>query len=103
MRIITGGIAAAFVVASAFGAAASPAVSVSHNVKNGSALEMVRYTHSSMYRSHYHGTRTRSASGARPGMCGTGKYYSKGQCLAAANKKSKIGFPGIVYSNQDMR
>ena len=94
MRIVSAGVSAAFLVASTLGTAASPAVP-NHDVKNGSALELIKSTQSSAHRSHNRGTRvshraggTRTAAGARPGGCGTGKYYSKGQCVSAADKKS---------------
>ena len=124
MRIISAGVAAAFLLASSYGAMAAPAVSTAQGLNTGTALELVAATKtkttkgaktsthhkSSMHRalarrsSMAHRLRgTRIASAARPGECGTMKYYSNGKCVSAANKKSSIGFPGIVNPSQDMR
>jgi hypothetical protein len=87
MRIISPIVAATFLVTSTFGAFAAPTASPAAGVKAPSTFELVKKTKKSAKKSKGNGkVRKTSAKGA--GHCGTGKYYSKGKCMSASDKKA---------------
>jgi|GraSoi_2013_40cm_1033754.scaffolds.fasta_scaffold71469_2 hypothetical protein len=83
MRIISPVVAAIFLVTSIFGAFAAPTASPVEGLKAPSTFEFVKKTKKSAKKSK------KSSKGKKgAGRCGTGKYWSKGKCASAADKKA---------------
>lgn len=86
MRIISSVVAAIFLVTSTFGAFAAPTSSTAQGVKAPSTFELVKKMNKSGKKSKKP-KKGKKGSGKGPGRCGTGKYWSKGKCASASDKK----------------
>jgi Ni/Co efflux regulator RcnB len=90
MRIISAIIAAAFMVVTSFGAYAAPAASSGAGVKAESTFELIKAKKDKKAKKGKKAKSKKSKKAKKgPGTCGTGKYWSKGKCLSAADKKDK--------------
>jgi hypothetical protein len=84
MRILAIAAVAALFAAQSV-AFAAPDASSARAVHPQSTFELVKAGHKVKGKKHHH----KGKKGAAPGKCGTGKYYSKGKCLSASDKKPK--------------
>jgi hypothetical protein len=85
MRIISAAIAAAFLAVSSAAFAAVPAPVDS--LKSQPAIELIKKGKKAAKKAKK-GKKAKKAS-SKAGKCGAGKYWKKGKCLNAADKKPK--------------
>jgi hypothetical protein len=89
MRIISAAIAAIFFAVSSAGAFAASPASI-QGVKSEPAFELVKAKKAKAKAKKgkkAKATKGKKAGGKGAGKCGAGKYWKKGACLSAADKK----------------
>ncbi len=91
MRTVSIGVAAAFLFASTLGTLAAPVPSSTDGAQYKSHLLLIKAENKKKAKASgkkkAKKASKRKGKRAGPGKCGTGKYWKKGKCLSASDKK----------------
>lgn len=82
MRFISATIAAALFAVFSFGVSAAPVTSTVQGAKAPSTFELIAKKKKSAKKK-----KKSKKKGSKAGKCGTGKFYKKGKCVSASDKK----------------